>query len=224
MLAVASFSLGFQAPMVAPAASVCRMTSPVMSVESMEGAAHETGFKVWDPCGLADLGSPATLAWYRHAELKHGRVCMAAFVGWLVAVGVAPHFPGDVSFSEGVTFDALSKMSPLEQWAALPGLGKAQILAAIGIIEHQSEWKTKPHYMAGGTPGSYKALKSFWDPIGLTSKMDAKKLERQRLSELKNGRLAMIGITSVLLAPNMVENALPVPINFPAGPSFVVPF
>jgi hypothetical protein len=63
-----------------------------------------------------------------------------------------------------------------------------QILLAIGIIEHQSEWKIKPHYMAeGGAPGVLKGLKSFWDPIGFTSKLDAKKLERQRLSELKNG-------------------------------------
>ena len=55
-----------------------------------EGAGHETGLgQVWDPLGLADLGSPATLAWMRHAELKHGRVCMAAFVGWLVAVSGA---------------------------------------------------------------------------------------------------------------------------------------
>ena len=37
-----------------------------------EGAGHETGFVTWDPLGLADLGSPATLAWFRHAELKHG--------------------------------------------------------------------------------------------------------------------------------------------------------
>jgi hypothetical protein len=30
--------------------------------------------KVWDPLGLADIGSEETLAWYRHAEIKHGRV------------------------------------------------------------------------------------------------------------------------------------------------------
>merc|ERR1719182_1268890 len=111
---------------------------------------------------------------------------MAAFVGWLVAVS-GIHFPGLVSFSEGVSFEDLSKLSPLEQWSALPALGKAQILLAIGIIEHQSEWKIKPHYMAGGVPGDLKGLKSFWDPIGLTKKMDAQKLKRQRLSELKNG-------------------------------------
>merc|ERR1712106_1016888 len=53
--------------------------------------------------------------------------------------------------------------------------------------------------MGGGTPGSLKGLKSFWDPVGFTSKMSPEKLERQRLSELKNGRLAMLGITSVLI-------------------------
>ena len=147
---------------------------------------------------------------------------MAAFVGWLVAVS-GVHFPGLCSFSEGVSFEDLSKLAPLEQWSALPALGKQQIIAAIGIIEHQSEWKTKPHYMKGGTPGSYKALKSFWDPAGLTSKMSAEKLERQRLCELKNGRLAMLGITSVLIA-NTVPGAIPLPITFPDSAAFVLPF
>jgi len=128
-----------------------------------------------------------------------------------------------VSFSEGVSFEDLSKLPPLEQWKALPGLGKFQIILAIGIIEHQSEWKLKPHYMSpGGKPGDLKGLKSFWDPIGFTSKMDAAKLERQRLSELKNGRAAMIGIISVLIAKS-IPGSIPLPINFPDG-GLVTPF
>jgi len=111
----------------------------------------------------------------------------------------------------------------MEQWQTVPELGKVQIISAIFLIEHQSEWKIKPHYMAGGTPGSLKGLKSFWDPIGLTSKMDAKKLERQRLSELKNGRLAMIGIVGCLMASNFAE-AIPLPISWPAGASWTLPF
>jgi len=198
------------------------MQLAMSAADGMEGAAHETGFSTWDPLGLADLGSPATLAWFRHAELKHCRVCMAAFTGWLVAVS-GIHFPGLVSFSEGVSFEDLSKLPPMEQWGALPALGKAQILLAIGIIEHQSEWKIKPHYMAGGVPGNLKGLKSFWDPVGLTSKMSAEKLERQRLCEIKNGRLAMLGITSVLIA-NQIPGSIPVPIDFPAGPAIVLPF
>ena len=81
----------------------------------------------------------------------------------------------------------------------------------------------KPHYMAGGTPGDLKGLKNFWDPVGFTNKLSAEKLQRQRLAELKNGRLAMLGITSVLIAHNL-PGSIPVPIDFPAGPSVVLPF
>jgi len=214
--------LGFAPTLPVISPMTTRPAAVMSAADKLEGAAHETGFTVWDPVGFADLGSPATLAWFRHAELKHGRVCMAAFVGWLVAVS-GVHFPGLCSFSEGVSFEDLSKLAPLEQWSALPALGKQQIIAAIGIIEHQSEWKIKPHYMKGGTPGSLKGLKSFWDPAGLTSKMSPDKLERQRLSELKNGRLAMLGITGVLIA-NSVPGSIPLPINFPDSAAFILPF
>mmetsp|Transcript_33914 Transcript_33914/g.60336 ORF Transcript_33914/g.60336 Transcript_33914/m.60336 type:complete len:254 (-) Transcript_33914:128-889(-) len=193
------------------------------SVEEYEGAAQETNNKVWDPLGLADLGSPATLAWFRHAELKHGRVAMAAFVGWLVAAS-GMHFPGQLSFNQvPISFEEISKLGPMEQWEAVPELGKLQIILAIGIIEHNSEWKMKPHYMKGGTPGSYKHLKRFWDPIGFTSQMSEEKLKRQRLAELKNGRLAMFGIIGCLIAGNL-PGSIPAPISWPAGPSFVMPF
>ncbi len=50
-------------------------------------------------------------------------------------------------------------------------------------------------------------------------------MKRQRESELRNGRAAMLGITSVLIAGNL-PGAVPVldviP-DFPAGASFVLP-
>lgn len=96
---------------------------------------------VWDPLGLADLGSSATLAWYRHAELKHGRVAMAAFTGWLVAAGnqlaiknghEGLHFPGYCSpWQTGTTFaDIAAAGGPMEQWQMVPEVGKLQILGA----------------------------------------------------------------------------------------------
>lgn len=206
------------------------------AANGLEGKSHETGLAtVWDPLQLADLGSPATLAWFRHAELKHGRVAMAAFVGWLVATGnqvaIANghdgiHFPGYCSqWQTGTTFaDIAAAGGPMEQWEAVPEVGKLQIIGAIFIIEHQSEWKIKPHYMAGGTPGSLKGLKNFWDPIGITRGLDAKKLERQRLSELKNGRAAMLGIIGCLIA-GKIPGAIPVaPTGFFDGAAFVEPF
>ena len=41
-----------------------------------EGTGPETANKVFDPWNLATIGSDETLAFMRHAEIKHGRVCM----------------------------------------------------------------------------------------------------------------------------------------------------
>ena len=103
---LSSAPVGFAAPLpaVRPVAQPRPLT--MSAADGMEGAAHETGFTTWDPLGLADLGSPATLAFFRHAELKHCRVAMAAFTGWLVASGnqlaiknghEPLHFPGYIS-------------------------------------------------------------------------------------------------------------------------------
>jgi hypothetical protein len=104
-------------------------------------------------------------------------------------------------------------------------LGQAQILFTIAGIEWSSESKNpEGHYMAGGTPGDLKFLKTFWDPVGFTKKLSPEELKRKRDAELKNGRLAMIGIMSIVAATSIPES-VPLLNNAPllTGPAFVLP-
>merc|ERR1712188_284085 len=58
---------------------------------------------LWDPLGCLNLdfwtlGNEATIGYLRHAEIKHGRVAMAAFLGYLaqspqLSLGHMPSFP-----------------------------------------------------------------------------------------------------------------------------------
>jgi hypothetical protein len=111
--------------------------------------------KVWDPLGLAEYGSDETLAWFRHAEVKHGRVAMAAFVGWW-AVGAGLRFPGELA--HGLDFASIPSKG-LDAWDAVPGWGKAQMLLFAGLIEFHDELfhsRRGTHYLRGGTPGKVR--------------------------------------------------------------------
>jgi hypothetical protein len=180
------------------------------------------GIGFWDPLGASNLDffglelsgrlpAGATIGYLRHAEIKHGRVAMAAFVGYCVqANGI--HFPWTPypGFEEG--------LSPPEQWAAIPAAGKWQFLVYIGILEALGEcFAPGEHYMAGGKPGVFPSLKApndqmlsqgvypfhgfpldLYDPFGTVAKMSDEKKERGRRVEVNNGRLAMLGIFSFL--------------------------
>uniref|UniRef100_A0A6U3TIK4 Plastid light harvesting protein n=1 Tax=Octactis speculum TaxID=3111310 RepID=A0A6U3TIK4_9STRA len=162
----------------------------------MEGAMPPVGY--FDPWGLADMGTPETLAWFRAAELKHGRVCMAAVTGWLVnAAGI--YLPGNIDYS-GHSFASLGN-DPMAAWAAVPDGGKAQMIAAIGFLEFHSEL-AKPHVMRGGVPGKINTMitPGLWDPVGFTKGMPEAQKAVQRTKELANGRLAMIAMMSFICA------------------------
>ncbi len=133
--------------------------------------------------GLSKIASEETLAWYRAAELKHSRVAMAAVTGWAWVSSGGQLFPGELSPSNGITFESLGR-DGYAAWDAVPDAGKLQIIGVIGILEWLSEAAAKPHYMAGGTPGKIPLL---WDPLGFTKNLDATTLARKRTAELKNG-------------------------------------
>lgn len=159
----------------------------------------------FDPLNLATCGTPETLNWFRAAELKNGRCAMVAVTGYIVQ-GAGIHFPG--MLSKDISFESLSSMKPLDQWAAVPDAGKAQILATIFIAEFVSELK-KPHYMFGGPLPTM-----VFPPIDFSG-VDPETLKRKQDSELNNGRLAMIAIMSFFAAAN-IPGSVPALIGNPA--------
>ena len=65
-------------------APVSQRSSSALSAGLDDMAGGTMPFKNFDPLGLATLGSDATLAWFRAAELKHARVAMLATTGYIV--------------------------------------------------------------------------------------------------------------------------------------------
>jgi hypothetical protein len=156
----------------------------------------------------------ASIAFLRHAEIKHGRVAMAAFVGYCVhANGI--RFPWAMTL-DGTPFP--SSNSPPEQWDALPDAAKWQILLFIGFLELYSEM-AGTHYMRGGVPGKYPNFSeseliphpvpfNLFDPFGFSKNASPEAKERGLISELNNGRLAQIGILG-FLAEQKVAGSVP---------------
>jgi len=196
MLSLFAPTCGFSAAPVVARSSVAA-PSVQMAVADMEGTGPETGGKVFDPLGLSKIASDETLAWFRACELKHSRIAMAAATGWAWVASGGALFPGYISIEQGVTFESLGR-NGYAAWDAVPESGKFQILGIIGILELLGEASVKPHYMMpGGTPGKIPLL---WDPLGFTNKLSPEMLARKRTAELKNGRLAMIGVMSFVSA------------------------
>merc|ERR1712072_1039293 len=157
------------------------------AVQDMGGITMPIG--LFDPLGFSNGASAEALQWYREAELKHGRVAMAAFVGFLVNYqGIT--FPADLTMS-GEKFSSLGTGNPLLAWDNISDKGKWSILGFIGLLEVLGEAE-KPHYMRGGKSGTHDLVWYFGSKY-LSGKTEEQKL-RSRTAEINNGRLAMIGI------------------------------
>ena len=119
MLAVSSATLGY-AGVAAPLGS--RTMAPVMeTVSDLKDLSSKLNPAVgfWEPIGLmANVAETeeATVGWFRHAEIKHGRVAMAAFVGFCVQSNFC--FPWNLA--NGIAYsDIAAAGGPAAQWDAL---------------------------------------------------------------------------------------------------------
>jgi len=224
MLSLQSAAMAFT-PGLAPVqpVQVQRSVAPAMeTLDDLKGLATKLNPVVgyWDPLKLGeaelwDYTNEESIGWIRHAEIKHGRIAMAGFVGYVVQAN-GFKFPW-------APFDSITATSPPEQWDALPDAAKWQIILGVGFLEWWSEIRLDgtPHYMKGGKPGYYPPFSGvpssqlphplpfdLYDPFKYHVDMTDEKKATGLLTEVNNGRLAMLGLMS-FLAEAKVPGAVP---------------
>merc|ERR1711959_556856 len=184
--------------------------SPLRAFESELGVQEPVGF--WDPLGLSADGDTATFKRRRAAEIKHGRICMYATIGYMVPEYFK--FPGYLSPSASLKFaDVPNGLGALSK---LPLLGGAQIIAFCGVIETTGFFSGKSTDGRGargngtmkdstesGTPGDYGI--GFPNFIGKVADPEEKK--KKLAAELANGRLAMMAIIGMFFQDGLTGAA-----------------
>jgi hypothetical protein len=172
----------------------------------------------YDPLKLADAefwgtSNEATIGFLRESEIKHGRVAMFAFVGYIVhANGITWPWPMTMA---GDPFPKVS--SAPEAWDAIPEAAKWQIVLFVGFLEFWREANGGPHYMKGGKPGYFPPFDAdfipggaldLYDPLGRNKSMSAEQKEKRLVMEINNGRLAMLGIFG-FISEGAIDGAVP---------------
>jgi hypothetical protein len=176
----------------APARQTARVNSALSvsaDLESLRGPDVETGGKIFDPFNLADQ---APVDFLRKAELSNGRSAMLATVGW-----VWPKYFG--------TFDGpVDTTDPVEAFFKADPQWWAQFLLLCGTIEavkYRAELQGKSYAGDVDSDAAFDWSKQW-------GKMSASDRETMALKELKNGRLAMIGIAS-FAANHFIPGSVP---------------
>jgi hypothetical protein len=151
--------------------------------ETVVGMTAPMGF--FDPLGLSKGKDDSTMSHYREAELKHGRVAMAACLGWyLNAAGVHPAFNSELS------------NNPLEAAQQLPAVGWVQFVLGCGAVEWLTEKiKERPGYKAGDVLGT-----AYW-----VDDSDEGWVDYQN-KEINNGRLGMVAIMGIITQALYFDN------------------
>ena len=148
-------------------------------------------YSFYDPLGLVSDGDEAKFQRLRYVELKHGRICMLAFLGQITTrAGI--HLPGNIDLA-GDSFssypDGLAAISGPD---AIPQAGLGQIIAFIGLLEL---FVMRDVTGTGEFPGDFRNgfIDFGWDEFGPETKL------RKRAIELNNGRAAMMGILGLMM-------------------------
>jgi hypothetical protein len=155
------------------------------TAKEMPGIVAPLGF--FDPLGFSTDVSQGKLLFYREVELKHGRVCMLAALGILVAEQFHPLFGGNIDVPAYIAFQE----TPLQQfWVAVALAIAIPEVASIATYQDLDgdKWAMKENRISGDLG---------FDPLGLRPADPAELLELQN-KEILNGRLAMISAAGMI--------------------------
>mmetsp|Transcript_139596 Transcript_139596/g.197662 ORF Transcript_139596/g.197662 Transcript_139596/m.197662 type:complete len:435 (-) Transcript_139596:67-1371(-) len=168
------------------------------------GVQAPVGF--WDPLGLSADGDVDTFKRRRAVELKHGRICMLACVGYIVPEYF--RWPGYLSPEKGIKFAdmphgiaAISKV-PLEGWVQI-----ALFLSHYeGYFWRQDPKRAPGDYEGYGFLGVGKNFIFNFDPIEFK---DPEVRKTKLSAEIANGRLAMVALMAMLFQNGTVGTTGP---------------
>ncbi|KAH8073787.1 chlorophyll A-B binding protein [Aureococcus anophagefferens] len=177
--AVLALCLASASALIAPAAP--KASTQLHAVDTELGVLPPLGF--FDPLNLAASGTQEDFERRRITELKHGRVAMAAFVGYLVPE--VYKFPGYLSKHDGIKFEDVP--NGLNALTVVPGLGWFQMIMVVGWLE-AGPFAASQSGFAGDFGWPYFG-RQIQDPAEKASKLNM---------ELQNGR-AMFGIMGLLM-------------------------
>lgn len=159
--------------------------------ENLKGYVGDVGF---DPLRFSDF---APMDFLREAEIKHGRICMLAWVGFVAVDTGARIYPFPEAY-EGLTsvtaHDALVEQGAMSQIFLWCGL--AEVISTIAVIQMLEG--------SGREPGDYG-----FDPLGFQKGKTEEEKNEMKLREIKNGRLAMLAFSGVVTQSVLTQGPFP---------------
>ncbi|GJQ08464.1 hypothetical protein GpartN1_g255.t1 [Galdieria partita] len=176
------------APIVASSSSTSQRQSQAIpflkAPPSLDGTMiGDVGF---DPLGFSNI---IDLRYLRESELKHCRIAMLAVVGFIVQEFI--HLPGDF----------FSNPHPMQAIGQVPISGWIQIFLLVAILEMIDIAAIKETLQGNREPGYFG-----FDPLGFAK--DKQAHDRYLLSELKNGRLAMIASIAFMIQSSLSSEGI----------------
>jgi hypothetical protein len=184
-------SLLASAAAFAPAMQKASTTTLASAFEDELGAQAPLGF--FDPFGLlsGDVEEDR-FDRLRYVEIKHGRICMLAFLGQ-ITTRAGLHLPGNIDYS-GHAFDSYPNgVAALFGPDSIPTAGLVQMVAAVGVLEcaFMRDVPGTGNEFVGDFRNGY--IDFGWDTF-----TDEEKLQK-RAVELNNGRAAQFGILGLMV-------------------------